>query len=204
MEFKVGDKVTIKTDLEVGKIYGEESVVYSMEEDFGKTSEIVRVIFEGVYRLKGIEFNWSEEMLDKAVISEDSSSETLFERFSATPCSCVSVPVSVVSSIETNAKPEPKTKDLEIKEFQYSEMRQYFTETNLTTGDFKSDYFKIPAKSQRVIWSDKATIVILDDGTKGVARCCPEDKHNKLKGLKIAYLRARIKSMQKELKELTK
>jgi hypothetical protein len=44
----------------------------------------------------------------------------------------------------------------------------------------------------------------LDDGTKGVAKCSPEDEFNETKGIKIAYNRAKIKLLQKELNKLIK
>lgn len=92
----------------------------------------------------------------------------------------------------------------EVKDITYQGARQYFTEINQTTGDIKEDYFRINDKKERVIHNDNATIVILDDGSKGVAKCCPNEEYNKIKGIKIAYIRAKIKSLQKELKVLTK
>jgi len=90
----------------------------------------------------------------------------------------------------------------EVKDIIYHEIKQYFTENNRTNGMCKNDYFKINERSERVIHNDKATIVILDDGTKGVSKCDPADTYNKTKGIKIAYIRAKIKSLQKELKQL--
>jgi hypothetical protein len=92
--------------------------------------------------------------------------------------------------------------DTEVKEIKYLEGRQYFNEKNLTTGEVKSTFFKTKEKNEKVIHNKNATIVILDDGCKGVAKCSPEDEFNKTTGIKIAYLRAKIKSLQKELKYL--
>lgn len=94
--------------------------------------------------------------------------------------------------------------DTEVKEIVYHECKQHFTEKNFTTGETKSTYFKIKPKKEKIIHNKNATIVILDDGCKGVAKCSPEDEFDKTKGIKIAYLRAKIKSLQKELKSLTK
>ena len=91
-------------------------------------------------------------------------------------------------------------KNAEIKTIKYYGTKQYFVETDAKTGEvIKDSSFKTKAKSERVIHNDMATIVILDDGSKGVSKCMPEDEYNK-----IAYLRAKIKSLHKELKVLTK
>jgi len=96
-------------------------------------------------------------------------------------------------------------RDAEIKTIKYYGTKQYFVETDARTGEvIKDSSFKIKTKSERVIHSDLATIVILDDGSKGVAKCMPEDEYDKTKGIKIAYLKAKIKSLNKELKELIK
>ena len=93
----------------------------------------------------------------------------------------------------------------EIKIIKYYGTKQYFVETDARTGEIiKDSSFRIKPKSERIIHNDMATIVILDDGSKGVSKCMPEDEYNKIKGIKIAYLRAKIKSLHKELKVLTK
>lgn len=61
-----------------------------------------------------------------------------------------------------------------------------------------------PRITHRTIYNKKATIVILSDGTKGVAKCAPDDTYNEEKGHSIALKRAMIKKLNKELKELTK
>lgn len=76
------------------------------------------------------------------------------------------------------------------------------------------DYFEIIPEEKtniveiknniKTIRNDRATIVILPNGIKGVSKCMPQDKYDANKGYKIAYLKANIKSMQKELKVLSK
>lgn len=96
-------------------------------------------------------------------------------------------------------------RDAEIKTIKYYGTKQYFVETDARTGEvIKDSSFKTKTKTERVIHNDNATIVILDDGCKGVAKCMIEDEYNKTKGIKIAYIRAKIKSLQKELKDLVK
>lgn len=96
------------------------------------------------------------------------------------------------------------TKNPEVKEFTYYETNQRFKENNITEGTYTENSFMIKEKNEKIIHHGNATIVILDDGSKGVAKCCEKDEYDKLKGVKIAYIRAKIKSLQKELKQLVK
>lgn len=95
-------------------------------------------------------------------------------------------------------------KDAEIKYLTYHKQYPRVTEFDPKTNQESMRKFLIKEKKEKLIINDKATIVILDDGCKGVAKCCPEDKFDRTKGIKIAYLRAKIKSLQKELNELVK
>jgi hypothetical protein len=77
-----------------------------------------------------------------------------------------------------------------------------FTCEGLGYGAIETEYFgkyfmnaeEIKAKLnyKRVIRNGKATIVILADGSKGVAKCSPDDEYDADKGLEIATLRAEI------------
>jgi hypothetical protein len=98
------------------------------------------------------------------------------------------------------AKPKP-----EIREITYKATRRPFVEVSKTTGQVVKDTsFTLPELKEKVIYSDRVVIVFLDDGSKGVAKCHPNDEYNPTTGVKIAYTRAKIKSMQKELKKLCK
>jgi len=95
--------------------------------------------------------------------------------------------------------------DAKIKEITYHGTKQYFTEVDARTKDvIKDSSFRTSAKHEKVIQNNNATIVILEDGSKGVSKCLPIDTYNETKGIKIAYIRAKIKSLNKELKELIK
>jgi len=59
-------------------------------------------------------------------------------------------------------------------------------------------------QSYKLIINGNVTIVILDDGSKGIAKCLDSDVYDMDKGIDIAYLKAIIKSSQKKLKMLVK
>jgi len=89
----------------------------------------------------------------------------------------------------------------EVKTIVYGEVKQYFTEESNLKDD-KEDWFWTKEKVEKVIHSGNATIVILDDGSKGVAKCGKKDEYRKTTGIKVAYLRAKIVSLHKELNDL--
>ena len=60
------------------------------------------------------------------------------------------------------------------------------------------------SESYKLITNGNTTIIILDDGCKGVAKCLPSDEYDLDKGVDIAYTKAMIKSYQKKLKGLIK
>lgn len=54
----------------------------------------------------------------------------------------------------------------------------------------------------KAIYTGRTTIVILQDGSKGVAKCKPEDKYSIQIGHDIAHKRACVNKLLKEIEEL--
>lgn len=75
--------------------------------------------------------------------------------------------------------------------FSMEEIEKYFDEYNLTSG-----YDDI----SKCIINDNVTVIILKSGCKGIAKCLPQDKYEEEIGVRVAYIKAKIKEMQKELK----
>lgn len=90
------------------------------------------------------------------------------------------------------------------KQIVYHPVYQKFSEYDENGNLVKTGSFKIPQRIQKLIENDKATIVFLDDGSKGVSLVHPMDSKNETFGRKLAYLRAKLVSIQKEIKELIK
>lgn len=55
----------------------------------------------------------------------------------------------------------------------------------------------------KVIYNDDVTVVILSDGSKGVAKRNPKDTYNRQIGHDIAHARAKIKKLEKEIKSIS-
>ncbi|MBY6842652.1 hypothetical protein [Clostridium botulinum] len=63
MKFKVGDRVRVRTDLEVGEIYGEYDFTDEMEKFKGKIITI-KECYSDFYTIEGDYHDWSDEMLE--------------------------------------------------------------------------------------------------------------------------------------------
>jgi len=90
----------------------------------------------------------------------------------------------------------------EVKEITYAATKQYFTEVSDLYLD-KNTYFNTKERKETIVHTGNKTVVILDDGSKGKSKCKSEHEYDKTKGTKIAYIKAKIKSLKLELEELT-
>ncbi|MHB0943388.1 hypothetical protein ACYCSU_17200 [Paenibacillus sp. ALE1] len=59
-------------------------------------------------------------------------------------------------------------------------------------------------KGYKVVYNGDKTIVILSDGSKGIAKRNPNDPYNIQIGHDIAHARAIIKQQEKEIEDITK
>lgn len=65
MGYKVGDRVRVRSDLEVGKIYGDETFVSYMREQLGKAVTIAKRLQEVAgYKIMEDCFTWTNEMFE--------------------------------------------------------------------------------------------------------------------------------------------
>jgi hypothetical protein len=98
--------------------------------------------------------------------------------------------------------PKNYVRQREHKIIEYKGYWQEFTETNIDTGITRTDKFYVPTSKGRVLHQGTATVVTLEDGSIGRSVCGPEDTYSRKKGLKIAYNRALIQHLEKEIEEL--
>ena len=70
-KFKIGNKVKLRDDLEVGRDYGEITFLRDMKDLQGKELTIDRISQQGNYILKEGRFYYSEEMLEKVNDTDD-------------------------------------------------------------------------------------------------------------------------------------
>lgn len=98
-----------------------------------------------------------------------------------------------IDKIKDNGQIVLKNNSIGIGVFNELEVEEYFREY---IKDIKHD-----DDVQRVIYSNNATIVILKSGVKGISKCLVSDVYNEEVGYRVAYLKAKIKEMNKELKK---
>lgn len=77
MKYKVGDKVKVRSDLRVGKSYGEHTFVHDMFKFMGKIVTIESVWEQG-YRIEEDAYWWTDEMLEPV---EEMSAEEAIRTF---------------------------------------------------------------------------------------------------------------------------
>ena len=70
-KFKIGDKIRLRDDLEVGRDYGGITFLRDMKDLQGKELTIDRISQQGNYILKEGRFYYSEEMLEKVNDTDD-------------------------------------------------------------------------------------------------------------------------------------
>ena len=83
-KFKIGDKVRLRDDLEVGEKYGKAYFLNLMKKSQGKEVTIEGITSQGYYTLKESDLFYSEEMLEKVVDDTDDLLEFALSEFNMT------------------------------------------------------------------------------------------------------------------------
>ena len=86
----------------------------------------------------------------------------------------------------------------------YAQVYQKFTEYDENGIIVKEGSFRIPEWKQEIMTNGPATIIWLENGSKGVSVCNEIDNWKTSTGRKLAYLRAKIISLTKEIEETIK
>jgi hypothetical protein len=68
MKYSVGDKVLIRSDLEIGNVYGGMTWLEELQQETkGKTLAIAKVRESGNYNFEGCNYHYSEEMIERRI-----------------------------------------------------------------------------------------------------------------------------------------
>ena len=182
-KFNIGDKVKIKGDLKERDYYymdGSPIDVFfapEMSDHLGEEAIVTGYRFDSYnFDIDDGEWQWVDGMLEDAKVED-----------------------------EKITTPTPK----KLKQPQLSVViqdSQYLLHSTYTYSDGVIDFDSevVQSDSMRIIFNDTTTIVILSDGSKGVAKLSPDDTYDQQKGIDIAVIKASIKSLQKQLKKLVK
>ena len=80
MKFKVGDKVRVKKNLEIGNTYGCEAFVHDMDKFRGMIVTIHKIFkYSALYSIEedNHTFSWTEEMFEDYALNENTNIENL-------------------------------------------------------------------------------------------------------------------------------
>lgn len=140
MKYKVGDKVKVRSDLRVGKSYGEHTFVHDMFKFMGKIVTIESVWKQG-YRIEEDAYWWTDEMLEP--VEEMSAEEAI--RLQSKICSensCTNCPIQKI----------PDCGDCEEYMIEHPE------EVVKALKKWKEDHEKKPIETENVMY-----IVVMDE-----------------------------------------
>lgn len=74
MKYKVGDKVRVRKDLNIDKMYG---FLYATDEMIKKKTVTIAYVYDGYYRIIEDVFMWTDEMFEGLVEDELTAEETI-------------------------------------------------------------------------------------------------------------------------------
>jgi len=174
MKFKVGDRVRVRRDLVPGKRYG--NILFQSGMDKPEEQNIIFIDDRDRTYVTDEGYWMSEEMLEPIY----GNAKNLISR----------------TKIKDTTS---KVHIHEIAEHPYAAVVKEPNGSIIEVQEIKSK-----KQSYKVIYNGLCTIVILSDGSKGIAKCNPNDRYIRQIGHDIAHKRARIKRLEKEIAELSK
>lgn len=226
LKYKVGDKVLVRDDLEVGESYfmkdGEarNSFVVNMNKLLGKVVTIASANYQ--YRIEEFDYSWTDDMFagkvvkkdvyevgDKVILREDliggNSYGGLY--FNET----MSRQKGQALTLESNSP----NGHFSIRETSFYYSNEMFIGAVITDEIVEEDETfseslnldsNLNLHLERVIYSNPATILFYHTGDgitkKVVAKLNPLDTYNKEDGLRVAILKAYRKQIDKELRSI--
>lgn len=140
MKYKVGDKVRVRSDLKVGKCYGEHTFVHDMFKFVGKIVTIESVWKQG-YRIEEDTYWWTDEMLEPV---EEMSAEELMKIFG--------------NICKGRACDECPVHDIQTNRACVIGIGENFDEAVKIAKQWKADHEKKPIETENVIY-----IVVMDE-----------------------------------------
>jgi hypothetical protein len=85
MKYKVGDKVKIRSDLQVDEYYGRQKFVALMRPRSGDVVVIEREYNDGSYEVSGSDYIWSEEMIEGLASERDDVKDDYYAKSAMQP-----------------------------------------------------------------------------------------------------------------------
>lgn len=162
MKYKVGDKVKVRSDLRVGKSYGEHTFVHDMFKFMGKIVTIESVWEQG-YRIEEDAYWWTDDMLEP--VEEMSAEEAI--RLYAKMCkdnNCYACPVY------------EKSGECGCEEFAINHPEEVIE----SLKQWKAEHEKKPIETENVVYivvmDEKRNVVYEEKTNKEIAAATQKDE----------------------------
>ena len=205
VEFKIGDTVKLTSKYNgtgfVGGCYSSYSAFFQENNmlDYGKRYTSNKSMESGIYKIVGI----GKHKQDNSIIYvlENNNTYKIY-LFSNTYNEMVKEIAKEIDSIKKVQKQEIQKSTNKV--YTYEMIPHKINWKIKHNNEVIDQIIDSGSESYKLIINGNTTIVILDDGCKGIAKCMESDEYDMDKGIDIAYTKAIIKSSQKKLKELVK
>jgi len=205
VEFKIGDTVKLTSKYNgtgfVGGCYSSYSAFFQENNmlDYGKRYTSNKSMESGIYKIVGI----GKHKQDNSIIYvlENNNTYKIY-LFSNTYNEMVKEIAKEIDSIKKVQKQEIQKSTNKV--YTYEMIPHKINWKIKHNNEVIDQIIDSGSESYKLIINGNTTIVILDDGCKGIAKCMESDEYDMDKGVDIAYTKAIIKSSQKKLKGLVK
>ena len=205
VEFKIGDTVKLTSKYNgtgfVGGCYSSYSAFFQENNmiEYGKRYTSNKSMESGIYKIVGI----GKHKQDNSIIYvlENNNTYKIY-LFSNTYNEMVKEIAKEIDSIKKVQKQEIQKSTNKV--YTYEMIPHKINWKIKHNNEVIDQIIDSGSESYKLIINGNTTIVILDDGCKGIAKCMESDEYDMDKGVDIAYTKAIIKSSQKKLKGLVK
>ena len=205
VEFKIGDTVKLTSKYNgtgfVGGCYSSYSAFFQENNmlDYGKRYTSNKSMESGIYKIVGIGKHRQDNSI--VYVLENNNTYKIY-LFSNTYNEMVKEIAKEIDSIKKVQKQEIQKSTNKV--YTYEMIPHKINWKIKHNNEVIDQIIDSGSESYKLIINGNTTIVILDDGCKGIAKCMESDEYDMDKGVDIAYTKAIIKSSQKKLKGLVK
>ena len=200
-EFKIGDTVKLTSKYNgtgfVGGCYSSYPAFFKENNmlKYGKRYTSNKSMESGIYKIVGIGKHRQDNSIVYVLENNDTYKIYLFSNV----YNEMTKEINSIEEVQKQVTQKPMN-----KVYTYEMIPHKINWKIKHNGEIVNQTIDSGNESYKLIINGNTTIVILDDGCKGVAKCLSSDEYDLDKGVDIAYTKAMIKSYQKKLKGLVK
>ena len=201
VEFKIGDAVKLTSKYNgtgfVGGCYSSYPAFFQENNmlEYGNRYTSNKSMESGIYKIVGI----GKHRQDNSIVYVLENNNTYKIYLFSNVYNEMTKEINSIEEVQKQVTQKPMN-----KVYTYEMIPHKINWRIIHNGEIIDQVIDSGTESYKLIINGNTTIVILDDGSKGIAKCLDSDVYDMDKGIDIAYTKAIIKSSQKKLKMLIK